>query len=304
MAATTEIYVDAAVSTEEKKHGEEMADAATATATATTTTKDHPQAFLCPITLEVMKDPVMDCDGNTYERENILKWMKKHPTSPITRNPLKKKHLVPNRALREMIYRVMGSEWVRQAEKSIKEVPVDYNPLRQKTVAGGSSTAATTNTTNNNSNNRDYRGTVDGYLEEISRAVGKNIRLNHQGICAFTYQHLTIVIEVPLSVGNFFIYSSFFNPVTHPAPTTEIYKKALRLNYLQQETRGACLGLDKNTNELILSYTDRVNEINSRDFRNILENFIDTAMKLEKDLKSTGGGQAEATASDVGNGNK
>ena len=229
----------------------------------------------------------MDCDGNTYEFQNISEWLNKHSTSPITRNPLKKKHLVPNRALREMIYRFMGDEWAREAEKSIKNIPIDYNPFQQQ-KDNASETNSTAQASASNNNNRDYRGTVGGFLEVISQAVGKNIRLNDQGICAFTYEHLTIVIEVLLSVGSFFIYSTFFDPISHPAPTVEVYKKALRLNYLQQETRGACLGVDKNTNELILSYTDRINEINSTDFRNILENFIDTALKLEKDLKSTG----------------
>lgn len=28
----------------------------------------------CPITHELMKDPVMATDGHTYEREAIMKW--------------------------------------------------------------------------------------------------------------------------------------------------------------------------------------------------------------------------------------
>lgn len=57
------------------------------------------EAFLCPITHCVMRDPVTDTDGNTYERSAIEAWLKQHGTSPITRNPVRVEDLVPNRAL-------------------------------------------------------------------------------------------------------------------------------------------------------------------------------------------------------------
>lgn len=56
-------------------------------------------AFTCPITQTVMKDPVTDTDGNTFERAAIVEWLTKHNTSPITRNPMRVEDLVPNRAL-------------------------------------------------------------------------------------------------------------------------------------------------------------------------------------------------------------
>ena len=31
---------------------------------------------MCPITLELMRDPVMAADGHTYEREALLRWLK------------------------------------------------------------------------------------------------------------------------------------------------------------------------------------------------------------------------------------
>ncbi len=62
-----------------------------------------PPCFLCPITSEVMVDPVSDPDGNTYERRAITEWLTRNPTSPITRAPLRTDQLVPNRALREAI---------------------------------------------------------------------------------------------------------------------------------------------------------------------------------------------------------
>ena len=61
-----------------------------------------PMGFpICPITNEVIREPVIDYEGNTYEKSAILKWLNINNTSPITRNPLRSDQLVPNRALLE-----------------------------------------------------------------------------------------------------------------------------------------------------------------------------------------------------------
>ncbi|CAF2367157.1 unnamed protein product [Rotaria sp. Silwood2] len=64
---------------------------------------DIPSSFLCPITHELMTDPVIDPDGNSYERSAIEDWLRQHSTSPITRTTLHLNDLRPNRALRESI---------------------------------------------------------------------------------------------------------------------------------------------------------------------------------------------------------
>ena len=58
---------------------------------------DH---FICPISLEFMKDPVMCSDGNTYERSAISQWFRNHKTSPINNEVLKNFTLTPNLALK------------------------------------------------------------------------------------------------------------------------------------------------------------------------------------------------------------
>ncbi len=60
-------------------------------------------ALLCPITLTIMKDPVLAPDGYTYERSAIEQWLQKHGTSPQTRQRINKNDLVPNRALCELL---------------------------------------------------------------------------------------------------------------------------------------------------------------------------------------------------------
>jgi hypothetical protein len=50
-----------------------------------------------------MADPVIDPEGNTFERAAITAWLLSNPTSPITRKPLSVNQLSPNRALLESI---------------------------------------------------------------------------------------------------------------------------------------------------------------------------------------------------------
>lgn len=58
---------------------------------------------LCPITQQPLRDPVIDPEGNTYERSAILDWLSRNPNSPLTRTPLTPNMLVTNRAMRDLI---------------------------------------------------------------------------------------------------------------------------------------------------------------------------------------------------------
>jgi hypothetical protein len=62
-----------------------------------------PEGFICPLTQEIMSDPVIDPEGNSYERSAIEEWLNKNKTSPITRSPLAIGDLIPNRALQTAI---------------------------------------------------------------------------------------------------------------------------------------------------------------------------------------------------------
>jgi hypothetical protein len=60
-----------------------------------------PDEFKCPITLDVMKDPVLCEDGYTYEKSAIL--ATRNSLSPMTRQLINKNNLIPNRALKNII---------------------------------------------------------------------------------------------------------------------------------------------------------------------------------------------------------
>ena len=63
--------------------------------------------FKCPLTNEIMNDPVTDFEGNSYEREAILKHLEANATSPITGAPLYSCHLTADVALKEKIRCIM-----------------------------------------------------------------------------------------------------------------------------------------------------------------------------------------------------
>jgi len=65
-----------------------------------------PDGFLCPITHNVMSDPVTAIDGHSYEQSAIESWFQKNPTSimsPCTGLPMESSFVVPNIALKKSI---------------------------------------------------------------------------------------------------------------------------------------------------------------------------------------------------------
>ncbi|EMS68567.1 U-box domain-containing protein 19 [Triticum urartu] len=73
---------------------------ATAARPATCPEWIRPEALQCPITLELMTDPVTVSTGQTYDRASITRWMKAGcRTCPVTGEKLRTADLVPNAAL-------------------------------------------------------------------------------------------------------------------------------------------------------------------------------------------------------------
>ncbi len=64
---------------------------------------EAPAPYYCPITTELMKDPVSAEDGHTYERAAITEWLTNKDTSPVTGVKFTSKNLTPNYALKHLI---------------------------------------------------------------------------------------------------------------------------------------------------------------------------------------------------------
>mmetsp|Transcript_5799 Transcript_5799/g.8761 ORF Transcript_5799/g.8761 Transcript_5799/m.8761 type:complete len:725 (-) Transcript_5799:170-2344(-) len=66
-----------------------------------------PRGFICPISLEVMTDPVIAADGHSYERSMIEGWLGKSKISPMTNLALPHTNIITNTALKNAIVEFM-----------------------------------------------------------------------------------------------------------------------------------------------------------------------------------------------------
>jgi hypothetical protein len=64
--------------------------------------------FICPISLDIMEDPVIALDGVTYDRSSITEWLEYHTTSPMTRQEIGNT-LIPNRLVKDLIEQYKAS---------------------------------------------------------------------------------------------------------------------------------------------------------------------------------------------------
>ncbi|TKY59074.1 U-box domain-containing protein 26 [Spatholobus suberectus] len=84
-----------------------------------------PYHFRCPISLELMRDPVTVCTGQTYDRASIESWVGTgNTTCPVTRATLTDFTLIPNHTLRRLI-----QEWcVANRAFGVERIPTPKQP--------------------------------------------------------------------------------------------------------------------------------------------------------------------------------
>lgn len=87
-----------------------------------------PSFFLCPISLELMRDPVTLSTGMSYDRESIEKWLTSgRNTCPTTNQTLdpSNQELIPNHTLRRLI-----QAWcVANKEYGVERIPTPRQPI-------------------------------------------------------------------------------------------------------------------------------------------------------------------------------
>lgn len=98
-------------------------------------TTQVPQYFICPITHNIMSEPYVDNEGNSYEEVAIKQWLMNNNTSPITRSPLHVSDLKLNRSLRDAIQAFLNPASINtQNEQEIKaDFTIEENPIELKT---------------------------------------------------------------------------------------------------------------------------------------------------------------------------
>lgn len=274
-------------------------------------THDHkliPQGFVCPLTMDIMYEPVIDYEGNTYEREAILEWLLENKTSPISRQPLTMKLLLPNISLRDTIHEYMGKQWVQEHQmehqtryeqqtlqnlllrgenlnnddtKSYDDENARVTSINNNnnvingssgSMSSSSGSGMTTTTTTVRENERTasggmtaettnavktrLRSRIDCFLQRASRELfdptnssthnpqqtssfNNTLQLNGQGYCAFRYDNVTIILDVPDHFGYFCLYTKNLIPdmCDKQHYTSEqrqaMVQRSMHLNFLQ-----------------------------------------------------------------------
>ncbi|OWM79029.1 E3 ubiquitin-protein ligase PUB22-like [Punica granatum] len=93
---------------------------------------DVPQFFLCPISLDIMRDPVTVPTGITYDRDSIEKWLSnaKNGACPVTKQPISNSELTPNHTLRRLI-----QSWCTlNASRGIERIPTPKVPISKAQI--------------------------------------------------------------------------------------------------------------------------------------------------------------------------
>ncbi|KFK26673.1 hypothetical protein AALP_AA8G277900 [Arabis alpina] len=83
-----------------------------------------PEDFQCPISLELMKDPVIVSSGQTYERDCIKTWLEGgNSTCPKTQETLTSDTVTPNYALRSLIAQWCDSNGIEPPKRPSNSQP-------------------------------------------------------------------------------------------------------------------------------------------------------------------------------------
>lgn len=97
----------------------------------------NPEDFRCPISLELMTDPVTVSTGQTYDRSSIQKWLKSgNMICPKTGEKLTSSELVPNSTLKRLIFHFCTDNGISLAESGRQSRDIS------RTIVPGSPAAA------------------------------------------------------------------------------------------------------------------------------------------------------------------
>uniref|UniRef100_A0A0D6QVI2 RING-type E3 ubiquitin transferase n=1 Tax=Araucaria cunninghamii TaxID=56994 RepID=A0A0D6QVI2_ARACU len=151
-----------------------------------------PDDFRCPISLELMSDPVILCTGQTYDRSSIQRWLASGKRiCPNTTMPLDDTKLIPNYALRSLI-----SQWAQTHGVDLKRPAASVSPPGGRPNAHGHETLKTlealvktlANNRNQNRQNSSCISFVRDAVREIRTLAKQNretrLRLVEAGVVA------------------------------------------------------------------------------------------------------------------------
>jgi hypothetical protein len=154
-----------------------------------------PEAYYCSITFHLMHDPVIDPDGNTYERVAIENWIRINGKSPATRSPLTVDQLYPNHAISNLL----DEEKNRSDDTmhpSIRKFKAELPPQRNDAEMGGGNLVATTTTTTTASR----LPTTQAEIDALRDRPNENWMCSAFCVCLAVTVLLILFVPMPYSI--------------------------------------------------------------------------------------------------------
>lgn len=169
-----------------------------------------PYHFRCPISLELMCDPVTVCTGQTYDRCSIESWVATgNTTCPVTRSPLTDFTLIPNHTLRRLI-----QDWcVANRSFGVQRIPTPKQPAEPGLVRTllnqassesntyGSRLAAIRRLRGLARDSDKNRSLISSHNVQaiLSQVVFTNINVNTASSSELTHESLALLVMFPLN---------------------------------------------------------------------------------------------------------
>lgn len=127
---------------------------------------------------------------------------------------------------------------------------------------------------------RKSRRIVAGFLRRVGALLAKDISFNSNGVAYFSYRRFVIVVEVPQDNPHMVFIYTMVAQLKESDNQAAVLKLAMNMNYLQNGTRGATLGLDGE--ELNLCQCFPVQGLSYAVMRRTVENFLQTAIEVNQ----------------------
>lgn len=143
-----------------------------------------PQHFLCPLSMEILTDPLMDHDGHNFERAAIEHWLDKgNAVCPISCKPLYRADLTPNHVLRETIVlwvekhrngrdsdsdsnSAIDNDGSGQGNDSQSQITIEVDSLAQHEHNSSIDESSSSNSKTNNHHNVDTNSIITSSIRE------------------------------------------------------------------------------------------------------------------------------------------
>ena len=128
------------------------------------------------------------------------------------------------------------------------------------------------------------REQINHWLIDLGSRYGKRFHLNEDGVfISKDVDGQEFIIEVPRASNQVY----FCAPIADVPERgkTECLERLLQWNLYGVHTQYCTLGLEKNSNRIVMHYTIDINYLNNQTFENLFNNFIDRVRRIKEDWK-------------------